>query len=171
MARKILTERDLQVAIVRARIVPVVTTILGSCIALLPVVTVSSAMPPFGLLMLLGWRLLRNEIWPAWIGLPLGLVDDLITGQPIGSAMFLWTATLLLLDFVDAHLIWRDYWIDTLVASAAIILCIGLGYFFAGIGATPVPLGNAMPQMIMSMLCFPITTRIIAALDRWRLPS
>ena len=34
-------------------------------------------MPPFGLLVLLAWRLLRPELWRAWVGLPLGLPAEL----------------------------------------------------------------------------------------------
>ena len=36
--------------------------------------------PDFGLLMLIAWRLLRADAWPAWWAAPLGFVNDLVTG-------------------------------------------------------------------------------------------
>ncbi len=88
---------------------PIISVLLGSMIvALVPVVAQTPLLPPFGLMVFLGWRMLRPEIWPLWIGAPLGLFDDVMSGQPIGSAMFLWTAILLLLDFENQRHVWRD---------------------------------------------------------------
>jgi rod shape-determining protein MreD len=153
----------------RARSVPVVSTILGSAVTLLPAVVVSPALPPFGLLMLLGWRLLRPELWPAWVALPLGLADDLIGGAPLGSAMTLWTLTFLALDLVDNHMVWRDYWIDWLVAAVAILFCLGGAWLFArytGGGGSVLAL---VPQVAITIFCFPAVARLCVVLDRWRL--
>lgn len=84
---------------------PVVTVMLGSMLTILPVIAQSPAMPPFGLLVLLAWRLLRPELWRAWVGLPLGLFDDMMSGQPIGSAMFLWTVMLIGIDAIEHRLV------------------------------------------------------------------
>ncbi len=171
MARRITSEREFRVALLRARAVPIVTTMAGSACALLPIVTSWPALPPLGLLMLLAWRLLRPEIWHAWIGLPLGLFDDLLSGQTPGTSMFLWTVILIILDFVDAQLLWRDYWIDWLIATIAIIAGISLGYWLSGLGGTEASLLVAVPQMILSVLSFPVTVRLCRLLDTWRLPS
>lgn len=154
---------------VRARLVPIVSTLIGSACALVPTVTLSPAWPPFGLLMLLGWRLLRPEMWPAWIGLPLGLADDLLTGQTLGTGMVTWTLCLLLIDLVEVRLLWRDYWQEWLLAAVAIAIGI-LGAWVIACwtgGATPVTLVE--PQILTSILCFPFIGRLCALLDRWRL--
>jgi rod shape-determining protein MreD len=171
MAQRIRREEDIRILLIRARTVPVLTTMAGSLAALLPAVISWPAMPPIGLLMLLSWRLLRPEIWPAWIGLPLGLFDDIFSGQPFGSAMSLWTLLLLVLDLIDSQLIWRDYWIDWLIAAAAILLCIAGGYWFSGLDPANVSLAVMGPQTILSILCFPVMVRLCVRLDRWRLPS
>lgn len=158
-------------ALLRARSVPIISTMAGSATALLPMVVTSPQVPPLGLLILLGWRLLRPELWPAWIALPLGLFDDVLSGQPLGSAMCLWTALLLALDLVDANLVWRDYWIDWAVASAAIILCIIGGFWFTGLNQSGISLMILLPQIVFSILCFPLVVRMCVRLDRWRLPS
>ncbi|PTQ10088.1 rod shape-determining protein MreD [Sphingomonas oleivorans] len=160
---------DDRLFVTRARAVPIVSTIAGSATALLPMVAQTPALPPFGLLMLLGWRLLRPEMWQAWVALPLGLADDLIGGQPLGSAMALWTLCFLMLDIVDNRLVWRDYWVDWLVAAIAIIFCIWGGWSiarFTGGGGAIFTIG---PQIAMSVFCFPAIVRICAALDHWRL--
>jgi rod shape-determining protein MreD len=153
----------------RAQAVPVCSTIAGSATALLPIVAVSPILPPFGFLMLLGWRLLRPEMWIAWAGLPLGLADDLISGQPLGTAMCLWTAVLLMVDLVDNRMVWRDYWMDWLVAAVAILFCLGGAWIFArftGGGGTVLAL---VPQIAIAIFCFPAVARLCVVLDRWRL--
>lgn len=153
----------------RARIVPIVAVMTGSLLAALPVVADWPMLPPFGFLMLIAWRLLRPELWHAWIGLPLGLFDDLLSGQPIGSAIVTWTTILLALDMMDNRAVWRDYWVDWLTAAAAIMVCLvanaGIVHFTYGEGSV----STVMPQAIVTILLFPVAMRVVALLDRWRL--
>lgn len=171
MVQPMASKNGMILALVRARSVPIISTMAGSATTLLPMVVTSPQVPPFGLLMLLSWRLLRPELWPAWIALPLGLFDDFLSGQPLGSAMCLWTALLLTLDLVDANLVWRDYWIDWAIAAIAIILCIAGGFWFTGLKHSGISLLILLPQMVFSILCFPLVVRLCVRLDRWRLPS
>ena len=171
MAHRITSEHALRTALIRARAVPILTTMAGSALALLPIVTDWQAVPPCGLLMLLAWRLLRPELWHAWIALPLGLFDDLMSGQTLGTAMFLWTVILLLVDALDTRLLWRDYWIDWLIAGAAIIIAMAGGYWLSGVDSAHGSLMLAVPQMIISTLCFPLAVRLCRLFDNWRLPS
>ncbi|USI72600.1 rod shape-determining protein MreD [Sphingomonas morindae] len=153
----------------RARAVPALTTLLGSATALLPVVALSPSWPPLGLLMLLAWRLLRPEIWAPWVALPLGLADDLITGQTLGTGMVGWTLCLLAIEAVEGRLLWRDYWQEWLLAAGLIAATILLGWAIARWtgGATPILL--LAPQIVASILCFPMVSRLCVLLDRWRL--
>jgi rod shape-determining protein MreD len=148
---------------------PVITVMLGSLVTALPVIAQSPVMPTFGLLLLLSWRLLRPELWRAWIGVPLGLFDDIASGQPIGSAMFLWTVMLIGVDAIEHRMVWRSYRQDWLIATAAIIFCIAGGVFFAQItgGGSIKPLLVA-PQMLWTVLLFPFVVRQCARIDRWR---
>jgi rod shape-determining protein MreD len=155
----------------RARIVPIATTIAGSCVSLVPTVSLSPGWPPLGLLMLLAWRLLRPELWPAWIGLPLGLADDLVTGQTLGTGMVTWTACLLLADSVEVRLLWRDYWQEWVLAAVAIAFAILSGWLIANWTGGDTPVTLVLPQIATSILCFPIVGRLCALLDRWRLAT
>lgn len=160
---------DLRMLRARSWVIPIVSTLFGSALGLLPVVTTIALLPPIGLLVLLSWRLLRPELWPIWVGLPLGFADDLISGQPIGSAMALWTASLIVLEMVDNRLVWRNYWQEWVIAAALIALCVTGGWALAtvaGGGGSPIVV---VPQLIVAILCFPLIQRGCAVLDAWRL--
>ncbi|MES2157732.1 MAG: rod shape-determining protein MreD [Pseudomonadota bacterium] len=149
--------------------IPVVTVLIGSMVTALPLIAQTPVMPPFGLLLLLSWRLLRPELWRAWIGLPLGLFDDMMSGQPIGSGMFLWTVMLIGVDTIEQRMIWRSYRQDWLIAAVAIIFCITGGLLLAQItGGGDVSLLLVAPQMLWTILLFPFVVRQCARIDRWR---
>ncbi len=166
----IITTESMRAARVRVRVVPVLATMLASLATLLPIVATAPLMPPAGFVMLLAWRMLRPELWPVWIGIPLGLFDDLFSGQPLGTAMSLWTITLLIFDLIDSYVIWRDYWIDWLLAVIAIALYVLAGYWFSGLRGSPMTIDVLVPQILLSFLVFPLFVRICVRLDRWRLP-
>ena len=153
----------------RAYIVPVASTVAGSALAALPLVADAPILPPFGLLMALSWRLLRSEIWRAWMALPLGLADDLLTGAPLGSAVILLTACFLIFDVMDNRLIWRDYWQDWLITAAALAFCLAGGWLIVRFDGGGGPIRLIAPQLIIAIFCVPMVARLCAALDRWRL--
>ena len=96
------------------------TVMLASLATLVPFVAPLPLLPPCGLLMLLGWRLRSPDVLPVWGAAPLGLFDDLFSGQPFGSAMALWTLALISIDIIDNRLVWRDFWQDWLIAGGGI---------------------------------------------------
>lgn len=152
---------------------PIASVMLASLVpSVLPVVALSPIMPPLGFMMLLAWRLLRPELWPLWIGLPLGFFDDIVTGHPAGTSMCLWTVALVVIDSFSLRLLWRDYWQDWLIASVAIIAVIAMSWvlmhFSPGGGGGP--FRQLLPQLLLSPLFFPVIARLCARLDRWRLP-
>ncbi|MCF8708304.1 rod shape-determining protein MreD [Rhizorhapis sp. SPR117] len=149
---------------------PVVTVMLGSATTILPLIAVTPTMPPFGLLILLAWRLLRPELWPVWIAVPLGLFDDIMSGQPLGSAMFLWTVTLVGIEMLSNKLLWRDYWQDWLIAAVSISFCLLGGFYFARLLTGGGSILVVLPQIALSILLFPTAVRLCALIDRWRLP-
>ena len=169
MSAKIRNERELRAARLRGQILPLLSTLAASCLVLLPFIAVTPAMPPFGFIMLIAWRLLRPELWPVWIGLPLGLFDDLVSGQPIGSAMMLWTLALLVIDGINQRLVWRDYWQDWLIAAGLIIAILLGGLATANGAGGEGHIVLIVPQMIISVLAYPVVARLCALLDRWRL--
>lgn len=154
----------------KAKAVPIVTTMVGSLLSLMvPVVAQAPILPPFGLLVILAWRLLRPGFWAMWAPLPLGLFDDLASGQPLGSAMLSWTVAFLAIEASERTLIWRDYLQDWFTAALAIAGCLTAGYLFALMSGGAAPIYVVVPQIVASILVFPAVLRLCARLDSWRL--
>lgn len=148
--------------------IPAVSIMAGSCVTILPAIFSAPLLPPCGLLMLLGWRLLRPELFRIWAPVPLGLFDDLLSGQPLGSAMLLWTLCFLAVDMIDRRMFWRDFRQDWLIATGLIAAAIAAGALIAWPAHLPPPFAAIGVQMLLSAALFPLATRIVARLDSWR---
>jgi len=149
---------------------PVLCVMLGSMVpALLPLISQSPTLPPLGLLFLVSWRLTHREIWPVWIGAPLGAFDDLMSGNPLGTAMLLWSLTMIALEFADERLFWRSYWHDWLIAILACLFFLSGGFLIAHLSGSAASFMLLLPQMLWSALLYPLIVRITAGMDRWRM--
>jgi len=150
--------------------VPAISVVIGSLLSLLPIVSASGWWPDFGLLMLLGWRLLRADAWPAWWAAPLGFVNDLLAGNPIGLSIALWSAMMIAMDILDRRTMWRDYWIEWAIATLFIVLAELAQWRVAAVLGAGVPFNtSALPAIIVSVLCFPVAAFLASRIDRWRL--
>lgn len=147
--------------------VPIGSVLLGSLVTIVPVIAHYPVLPPFGLLVLLGWRLLRPELFPIWAAALFGLFDDLVSGQPLGSAILLWTISFFAVELFDQRLVWRDFWQDWLIAGGAIAFCLIGGRLIASpIGAHVDTM--LLVQILVSVMLFPLVARLVAWLDRKR---
>jgi rod shape-determining protein MreD len=169
MRQVIRSDREEQVARLRGQVLPVVSTVIGSAVTLLPIVAGTPILPPFGLLMALAWRLLRPEMWPPWAALFLGLADDLLSGAPLGTAATLWTIAFLGFDMVDAQSMWRDYWLDWWLASVAILFCCLGDWLITDFVTGAGPVWTMLPTLAIGIIIFPGVAWICTRLDRWRL--
>ena len=152
-----------------ARGVPWLSVMLASIAPAWIIIASAPVLPPFGFLMLIGWRQLRPDVLPVWAGLPLGLFDDLYSGQPLGSGILLWSATAIAIEVIERRLPWRNFLMEWLAAAGMIAAYLALALGFANLagGATPVPV--ILPQIAIAILVYPLVGRMVAALDRFRL--
>lgn len=149
---------------------PILTVLLASALpTLLPLVAQAPTLPPFGLLLFVGWRLLHHEIWPLWMAAPLGAFDDVMSGNPLGTAIFLWSVINLAIEMVDTRLFWRDYWHDWLIALGAAAAFLFGGLVFARLSGSSAPVPLILPQILWSALLYPLIVRVVARTDRWRM--
>ncbi|MEP2988808.1 MAG: rod shape-determining protein MreD [Parasphingorhabdus sp.] len=155
----------------RIKAVPPITVIFGSIITALPIITDHPILPPMGLLVVLAWRLIRPGYWPVWIGFPLGLIDDIFSGQPIGSAVFLWSTVFVVLDTLDRKTVNRDYWQDWFIASVAIAFVLVGGMLIVDFPRNLLFLDVLIPQILLSILLYPFIARLVGAIDNWRVSS
>ena len=152
-----------------ARALPWAAIVLGTLLQTLITVASAPVVPPFGFLFLIAWRQLHPGLLPVWAGLPLGLVDDLYSGQPMGSAMLLWSLAMIALDVIEARFPWRSYVMDWLVAAGFIAAYLVLSSAIAHVGESGPLLSMLAPQLFLSILIFPLAERFIALCDRVRL--
>jgi len=171
MAKTYRSRINRQPSQIRIKAVPPITVILGSMVTALPLITEYPILPPVGLLVLLAWRLIRPGYWPVWVGFPLGMVDDMFSGQPFGSAVFLWSVVFVALETMDRSARARDYWQDWLIASLAIIFVLLGGMLIADFPRNLLHLDLLIPQIIFSILLYPFIARLIGAIDNWRISA
>lgn len=169
MSRIAGSSADLAVLNFRRQAVPILSTIAATLLDLLPIVANSPLVPDFAFIILIAWRLLRPEMWLAQMALPLGLLNDLVAGHPIGQSMALWTITFLLLDLLDSRTGWRDYWMDWLFAAVLILGYTAGGWLIARMMGSQAAFGVMLPQLGLSVCAYPLVARLVVALDRWRL--
>lgn len=152
-----------------ARAVPWISVMLASLLPGWLFMASAPYVPPLGFLTLLAWQQLRPGLLPIWAGLPLGFFDDLYSGQPMGSAILLWSVAMIALDLIELRFPWRSFALEWLVATALILV-----YVLACLGASNAAGGHApvavlAPQMILAVLVYPFVGRATALLDRFRL--
>jgi rod shape-determining protein MreD len=151
----------------RARALPPATIVAGSLLTAWPGIAHAPVLPPFGLLMLLAWRLLAPASLRIWAPALLGFVDDLVSGQPLGSAVLLWTLAFLVLELVEQRLLFRAFGQEWAIAAIVIALSLIAGRYLASPWNAPLGAMTAA-QIVAAILCFPLAAWLCAWLDRKR---
>lgn len=146
---------------------PWLLVMLGSLSPTWPIIASGPVVPPMGFLLLVIWQQLRPGLFPVWAGLPLGMFDDLFSGQPFGSAVMLWSAAMILLDLFEARFPWRGVAFNWLVASCLTVIYLLAAAWLAGANHTG--LAVIWPQALLSVLVCPLLALLVSATDRFRL--
>ncbi|MFN3509884.1 MAG: rod shape-determining protein MreD [Tsuneonella troitsensis] len=154
---------------VRAYLVPWLSIVLGSLVALLPVASAVPLVPPLGFLMLLSWRLVRPGLFPVWAGFPLGLFDDMFSGQPFGSAIMLWSATMIAIEILETRFPWRGFFQDWAVSGLLATGYLMIAALFSGGKLGLTMFAVLVPQIVLTLALIPILSRFVSGLDRFRL--
>ena len=149
--------------------VPWLLVMLGSLSPTWPVIASAPVMPPLGFLLLVAWQQLRPGLFPVWAGLPLGLYDDLYSGQPMGSAVVLWSIAMLGLDFIERRFPWRGFVLNWFEAAGIIAAYLILALEIANLAGGATALVTIVPQIVLSVLLYPIAARLVGLADRFRL--
>lgn len=152
-----------------ARGFPWFTVMLASLLPGFALIASAPVLPPLGFLVFISWRQLRPGLLPMWAGLPLGLFDDIFSGQPFGSAVLMFSLAAIALDVIETRLPWRNFLVEWLVAMILIIIYIAFGVVLANMGGAITPLRMTGPQIVISILAYPLVGRFVALADRFRL--
>lgn len=152
-----------------ATAMPWLSIIIGCLLPLLVIATALPIMPPLGFMLLVAWRLVRPGLLPVWAGLPLGMIDDLYSGQPFGFAILAWSATMIAIEMIETRFPWRSFLQDWITAGSLILAYLVGGWLLSGAEPTIRSFIALGPQLVMSILLFPIVARIVSRLDNLRL--
>lgn len=76
---------------------------------------------------------------------------------------------MLALDLVDRRTLWRDYWIEWIVAAVLIALNGWLHWGIARLMGADIPFTMMVPQLLISIFVFPLSAWAVSRFDRWRL--
>lgn len=148
---------------------PWLLVMFGSLSPAFPIISSAPLVPPLGFILLVAWQQLRPGLFPVWAGLPLGLFDDLYSGQPFGSAVLLWSATMIALDVVEVRFPWRGVELNWLAASGIVTFYILIAAQLADLAGGNSSLVQLLPQIVLSILAYPIAATLVGAFDRFRL--
>ncbi|MEM1052655.1 MAG: rod shape-determining protein MreD [Pseudomonadota bacterium] len=153
----------------RSSSVHYITIVLGSLLPFFVIADIMPITPPLGFIIFLGWRLMRPGLMPMWVGVPLGAFDDLFSGQPFGSAILLWSLTMIALELIETRFPWRGFWQDWFTAGLGILLYIFAAMLVSGATLSLPLVQTIVPQIALSILLYPLIARMIASADRFRL--
>ena len=154
---------------VLATVIPWASIMLASVLPLFFITAALPVVPPLAYLLMIAWRIVRPGLFPLWAGLPLGAFDDLFSGQPMGSGILLFSLTMIAFELLETRFPWRSFAQDWVTAALFVIGYILMAAIFSGAVLTPNLLIAIVPQIVLSILAFPILARLAAALDRLRL--
>lgn len=149
--------------------IPWASILIAALAPLLPFIASAPVLPPLAFMMMISWRLLRPGLLPPWAGLPLGAFDDLLSGQPFGSGILLFSLALIAIELLELRFPWRSFWLDWLTASALLTAYLAAAALFSGAEITLIQLTLIVPQLLLSIALFPLVARLVALLDRLRL--
>jgi len=151
-----------------AAYIPAASVVAASLLTALPIVSPTGWWPDFGFLVLIAWRLLRADVWPAWWAAPLGFVNDVLTGTPIGLSVALWTAAMLALDLADRRTLFRDYWIEWALAAVLLFVSEVAEWRVAELMGAPLPFSVVLAPVLIATFSFPLAAWFVGRLDAWR---
>ena len=151
-----------------ADFIPAVSVLIAILLCGLPIIVENGWFPDFGFMMLIAWRLRRPDVWPAWWAAVLGFANDLFSGAPIGLSVAVWTGAMLVCDFADRRILWRDYWIEWALAAVLITMAETAEWQVAAWMGAQLPFSAVVPALLISIAAFPLFAWTVAGIDRWR---
>ena len=76
---------------------------------------------------------------------------------------------MLALDLIDRRTMWRDYWIEWVLAAVLITIDEWLQWRVAKLSGAPLPFTQLVPPLLISICVFPASAWIVSRIDAWRL--
>lgn len=75
---------------------------------------------------------------------------------------------MLALDLIDRRTMWRDYWIEWVLAALLIVMDLAAQWQVAAWTGAKLPFITAVPNILISAASFPLLAWLVGSIDRWR---
>ena len=76
---------------------------------------------------------------------------------------------MLALDLIDRRTMWRDYWIEWVLAAVLLAIDEWLQWRLAAVGGARIPFTMMLPPLAIAVCVFPLIAWLVARIDGWRL--
>jgi len=76
---------------------------------------------------------------------------------------------MLALDLIDRRTMWRDYWIEWVLAAVLLTIDEWLQWCLASVVGARVPFMTMLPPLVISICVFPVSAWLVSRFDGWRL--
>ena len=83
--------------------------------------------------------------------------------------MLLWSVAVIALDLIEARFPWRTFWLTWLASAGIIAAYLILSLAIANLGGGKAALPILAPQLVVSILTYPLAARLVGLFDRLRL--
>jgi len=137
------------------RLVPFLFVLFAAFLMTIPLFVELPILPHFALLAVYVWVVFQPWMMPAWLGLPIGMITDILTGMPLGANATLMPIMILLLNSTHNRLGPRSYSLDWLILLPVSFLYILLLAKLLDFTGTTVSLPVLLVQVVSTTLTYP----------------
>ena len=147
-------------------LVPASTVISLLLVMTMPLLVPVPVFPQLGLLGIFVWATFQPGMMPPWAAFVLGMIADVLFGQPIGVNATLFAATAAFVRLFEARYGHHGHYFDWGVASLVIIVFAALTVQLMGLAGHPVPLLPMAWQVATSIIAYPAVVHVCAWVQR-----
>ena len=137
------------------RLVPFLFVLCAAFLMTMPVFASLPVLPHFALLAVYVWVVFQPWMMPAWLGLPIGMITDILTGMPLGANATLMPVMILSLTWAHERLGPRSYSMDWLMLFPVSLVYIFLLAKLLDFTGTPVSMIVSLVQICSTTLAYP----------------
>ncbi len=146
------------------RLLPILISVVLALAAVLPVGLPQWGVmaPPFLLIGVFYWSIVRPDLLPPTAAFLLGLLQDLLTGMPLGSGALIMTITQWTMRGQQRYLINRPFFLMW-AAFAPVVMIAGVldWLIYALFTFHPAPIDGALVRMVLGFVLFPVVAWLV----------
>jgi rod shape-determining protein MreD len=146
------------------RLLPIAISLLLAFAVILPIGLPQWGMlaPPFLLIAIFYWSIVRPDLLPPTAAFVLGLFQDLLTGAPLGSGALIMVVTQWTMRGQQRYLINRPFLLMWAAFAPVAIIAGALDWLiYALLNFHIVPIGSALVRIALGIILFPVVAWVV----------